>query len=83
MSKYALTMIQKKRQGHSKLNLKAIVLEKVKVNSQQYRKEREHFHIRKSQTFYRGLNWKPYGLVNNIDLLSDLWLNKYKKKREM
>ena len=45
--------------GHSKHNLKATVLEKVKVNSQQYRKEREHFHIRKFQTFYRGLNLKP------------------------
>ena len=46
--------------GHSKNNLNATVLEKVKVNNLQYRKEREHFHIRKFQTFYRGMNLKPY-----------------------
>jgi hypothetical protein len=45
--------------GHSKHNLKATVLEKVKVNNLQYRKEREHFHIRKFQTFYSGMNLKP------------------------
>ena len=45
--------------GHSKHNLRATVLKKVKVNDLQYRKEREHFHIRKFQTFCRGLNLKP------------------------
>ena len=45
--------------GHSKANLKTTILEKVKVNDLQYRKEREHYHIQKFQTFYRGLNLKP------------------------
>ena len=45
--------------GHSKHNLKATVLENVKVYNQQYRKESEQFHIRKFQTFYRGLSLKP------------------------
>ena len=42
--------------GHSKHNLKATVLEKVNVNSQQYRKEREHYFIRRFNTYYKGLN---------------------------
>ena len=45
--------------GHSKANLKATILEKVKVNDLQNRKEREHYHIQKFLSFYRGLNLKP------------------------
>ena len=47
------------QQGHSKANLQVPVLEKVKVNDLLYRKEREHYHIRKFQTFYKGMTLKP------------------------
>ena len=41
--------------GHSLANMKATVLEQVKYHDEQYRKEREHFYIRKFYTFYRGI----------------------------
>ena len=42
--------------GHSIDNLKVIILEKVKVNNEQYRKEREKYLIRKFDTYYNGMN---------------------------
>ena len=42
--------------GHSLANLKVTILEKVKKMDDQYRKEREHYFIRKFNTFYEGLN---------------------------
>ena len=42
--------------GHSLANLKVSILEQVKINNEQYRKERESFYIRKLNTFYRGMN---------------------------
>ena len=44
---------------HSKSNLTATILEHVKVNDIHYRKDREHYHIRKFNTVYGGLNLKP------------------------
>ena len=45
--------------GHTKSNLTATILEHVKKNNILYRKEREHYHIRKFHTVYQGLNSKP------------------------
>ena len=45
--------------GHSLANLTTTVLEKVKINDIQYRKEREAYHLRKFYTFHCGLNLKP------------------------
>jgi hypothetical protein len=45
--------------GHSKSNMKITIIEKVKSEETQYRKEREKFLIRKFNTFYCGLNLKP------------------------
>ena len=42
--------------GHSLANMKATIIEQVKVNDLLYRKEREHFYIRKLNTVYQGLN---------------------------
>ena len=42
--------------GHSLANMKATIIEQVKVNDHLYIKEREHFYIRKLNTFYQGLN---------------------------
>ena len=45
--------------GHSVANMKAIILEKVKKRDENYRKEREHFMIRKFNTYLNGLNKEP------------------------
>ena len=42
--------------GHSLANMKATIIEQVNKNSEQYRKEREHFYIRKLNTFHKGMN---------------------------
>ena len=42
--------------GHSIDNLKVIILEKVKQNNKQYRKEREKYLINKFDTFNQGMN---------------------------
>ena len=44
--------------GHSANNLKITVIEKVKKESDQYRKEREEYFIRKFNTFHSGMNKK-------------------------
>ena len=41
--------------GHSL----ATILEKVKVNDQEYKKEREKYHIPEFNTFYSGINLVP------------------------
>ena len=45
--------------GHSLSDMKVTILEKVKSKDDLYRKERESYHIRKFNTFYRGINRKP------------------------
>ena len=45
--------------SHSLPNMEVLILEKVKINKLQYRKEREEYHIRKFNTFHGGLNLKP------------------------
>ena len=45
--------------GHSISNIKVTVIEKVKKSDIIYRKEREHFHIQKFNTYYRGMNRVP------------------------
>ena len=42
--------------GHSVNNMKIIIMEKVKETNVFYRKEREHYLIRKFNTFYQGMN---------------------------
>ena len=42
--------------GHSLSNLKATLLEQVKQRSTEYRKEREKYFIKISNTFYTGMN---------------------------
>ena len=42
--------------GHSLANLTITVLEQAKRNSEEYRKEREKYFIRKFNTFYKGMN---------------------------
>ena len=44
--------------GHRANNLKITVIEKVKKESDQYRKEREEYFIRKFNTFHSGMNKK-------------------------
>ena len=44
------------RPGHSLSNMTVTILEKIYSNDIFYRKERETYHIRKFNTFDRGLN---------------------------
>ena len=45
--------------GHSIDDFKVTVIEKVKKSDESYRKERERYHIKKFNTFYKGLNRQP------------------------
>ena len=45
--------------GHSLGNMTVRVLDKVKSVDIYYRQEREAYHIRKFNTFYRGMNLRP------------------------
>ena len=45
--------------GHSLADLSITILEQVKYNNENYRKERESFHIRNFNTFYNGMNRRP------------------------
>ena len=45
--------------GHSISNMKITILEKVKHNDVNYRKERESYLIRKFNSFYKGMNKMP------------------------
>ena len=40
-------------------DMKVTILEKVNKHDEAYRKERESYHIRKFDSFYRGINIKP------------------------
>ena len=42
--------------GHTLANLRVTVIEQTRGKSSAYRKEREHYYIRKFDTFYHGLN---------------------------
>ena len=42
--------------GHSLANLTITILEQVKYQDKEYRKERESYFIRKFNTFYKGIN---------------------------
>ena len=55
--------------GHSLANMKSTILEQVNIKSDIYRKEREHFFIRKLNTFYQGLNKQKWTVGGQ-----DLWL---------
>ena len=56
---WAFSLIFEQGTFENVIGLVDLVLEKVKVNDLQYWKEREHSHIQKFQTFYRGLNLQP------------------------
>ena len=45
--------------GHNFSDMKVTILEKVKKHDEAYRKERESYHIKKFNIFYRGINRKP------------------------
>ena len=42
--------------GHSLADLSVTIIEQTKGRSSEYRKEREHYFIRRFDTLYRGLN---------------------------
>ena len=42
--------------GHSLADLRVSVVEQTSRKGSEYRKEREHYHIRKFNTFYKGIN---------------------------
>ena len=42
--------------GHSISNFTVTILERVKVQDDRFRKEREKYYINKSNTFYKGIN---------------------------
>ena len=42
--------------GHALADLRVAVIEQTRGKSSAYRKEREHYYIRKFDTFYHGLN---------------------------
>lgn len=42
--------------GHSLADLRITVIEHLKGRSREYRKEREHYFIRKFDTYYNGIN---------------------------
>ena len=44
------------RPGHSLADLRVAAIEHNKGRNSEYRKEREHYFIRKFDTFYNGLN---------------------------
>ena len=44
--------------SHSLPNMEILILEKVKMNNLQYRKERAEYHIGKFNTFHGGFNLK-------------------------
>ena len=45
--------------GHSLSDITVTIIEKVKQNDENYRKEREKMHIRKFNTYYKGINRQP------------------------
>ena len=47
------------RPGHTLANMSMTVLERVKSTDPIYRKEREKYHIRKFNSFYKGMNGNP------------------------
>ena len=53
------TGIHFNQRGHSLNNVKITILEKVRYNDENYRLEREKFHIRNFNTYYHGLNKMP------------------------
>ena len=44
--------------GHSVNDLRITVIEQIKKQSDQYRKEREEYYIRKFNTYHKGMNQK-------------------------
>ena len=48
--------------GHGLTDLAVIVLEQIKKNCDEYKKERESYSIRKFQTVHKDMNWKLDGV---------------------
>ena len=55
--------------GHTLANMKATVIEQVKIHDKIYRKEREQFYIQKFDTFHKGMNKQKWrvGLISYLD----------------
>ena len=53
------TLIHFNQPGHSSANVKITIIERVKTNDEDYRLEREKFHIRNFNTFYKGMTRMP------------------------
>ena len=53
------TGIHLNKPGHNLANLKITIVEKLKTDDGEYRKERETFLINKFNTYYRGINRMP------------------------
>ena len=47
------------KEGHTLRDIRATVIEKVKSQEPIYRKKREAHHIRRFNTFFKGINSKP------------------------
>ena len=60
--------------GNSLAHMKATIIEQVNVNNDLYRKEREHFCIRKLNTFYRARKSRNKKIDGRGGLLTTLSL---------
>ena len=56
---YTATGYHFNQPGHDISNMTITILEKVKKLDANYRKEREKYHIRMFNTYYRGMNRMP------------------------
>ena len=45
--------------GHSLSDITVTIIEQIKNKNEDYRKQRETFHIKKFNTYYKGLNRQP------------------------
>ena len=45
--------------GHTEANMKFTIIEQCKSDEDEYRKEREKYHISKFNTYYQGMNKEP------------------------
>ena len=49
--------------GHSLADLNVLIVEQVKIEDDNYRKERERYFINKFNTFYDGINREKWGEI--------------------
>ncbi len=54
--------------GHGLADLKVIIIEKVKKYETVYRREREHYLIKKFNTYHHGFNRKPIVVFCSVNI---------------